>query len=409
LELETAIAKALDDTSSFLTPQIVTGEGNEVTHFEWDNMNKTTTNVHGSNTVNSTGGIIIQEVKPGFEPNNQERILPVYKRNLTRSLKLDESETLAPVHLYTRVGPKLPEGSNFSSPVENNKVYEKHLKEYQMWVLARVVGSNGIKQVVPGFGGFISATGISPPRKSTIEYMTPIHEPFTEYSSIKELLKRSEEATNEVGQEYTLNTFDLGGCMKALPLIWKSPEVYKKHVVIPGPFHTCMNYMGMITGKKCKGSGYADILLEAGLVTSGCLKNVLKGKAYAKALFCLKTVSEAMERLLIERFIEEEDAQIAIPLALFNLTQTCNRENLSNVLQDPSTLTILQKYISYQKKARNGDLGKTAKFWMGVIDHTSLLLMLQYAVKTNNLTLFHKCNGEIANLFFAFDGPNYSR
>ncbi|KAK1875363.1 Protein FAM149B1, partial [Dissostichus eleginoides] len=28
---------------------------------------------------------------------------------------------------------------------------------------------------------------------------------------------------------------------------------------------------------------------------------------------------------------------------------------------------------------------------------------------TNNIQLFHKCNGEMANIFFAFDGHNYSR
>lgn len=66
LEIETALAKALDEVSTTLTPQIVTGEGNEVFHLEWDNLNKITTNIHGSNVVNSTGGIMIQEVKPGF-------------------------------------------------------------------------------------------------------------------------------------------------------------------------------------------------------------------------------------------------------------------------------------------------------------------------------------------------------
>lgn len=73
----------------------------------------------------------------------------------------------------------------------------------------------------PRFGGFISATGIKPSRKSTINYFTPINQPFTENSVIQELLKRPEDATKEVGQEYVLNTFDLGGCMKALTLIWK--------------------------------------------------------------------------------------------------------------------------------------------------------------------------------------------
>ena len=34
---------------------------------------------------------------------------------------------------------------------------------------------------------------------------------------------------------------------------------------------------------------------------------------------------------------------------------------------------------------------------------------LIYPVKTNNRKLFHKCNSEMANLFFADDGQNYCR
>jgi hypothetical protein len=56
LEMETALAKAPDEVSTYLTPQIVTGEGIVVFHCEWDNLNKITTNVHGSNIVNSAGG-----------------------------------------------------------------------------------------------------------------------------------------------------------------------------------------------------------------------------------------------------------------------------------------------------------------------------------------------------------------
>ncbi|KAG1695541.1 snRNA-activating protein complex subunit 4 [Nymphon striatum] len=118
------------------------------------------------------------------------------------------------------------------------------------------------------------------------------------------------------------------------------PEEYKKHVITPGPFHTVMNYIGMLTGHKCMSSGYSEILLEAGLVTSGCLKSVLKRKAHAKDLFSLKTVSEAMERLLIECFSEEEDINVTNPVALLNAAQTCGRESLDHALHDPSTAHI---------------------------------------------------------------------
>ena len=58
----------------------------------------------------------------------------------------------------------------------------------------------------------------------------------------------------EVGlaYHYVLNTFDLDGCMKALRLIWKFPDEYKMHVIIPRPFHTRINYMGMERGNKCR-------------------------------------------------------------------------------------------------------------------------------------------------------------
>ena len=78
LKVETAMADAIDDVSSFLTPQIATSEENEVFHVEWDNLNKITTNVHGSNVVNSTGGIMIQEVKPNTDIADTDTDIPFH-------------------------------------------------------------------------------------------------------------------------------------------------------------------------------------------------------------------------------------------------------------------------------------------------------------------------------------------
>lgn len=148
--------------------------------------------------------------------------------------------------------------------------------------------------------------------------------------------------------------------------------------------------------------------MEAGLVTSGCLNSVVQGKAYSKALFCIKTVTEAMERLLFESFVEE-DAATHNTVALQALVKSCDRKTLDNALKDPSTIAILDQFAVFQDKVRKGHLGKTAEFWMSVINHTHLIVMPQFSVKTNNLALFHKCNGKMSNLFFAYDRPNYAR
>ena len=63
----------------------------------------------------------------------------------------------------------------------------------------------------------------------------------------------AEQATQEVGQEYILCTFDLGVCMKAFPLVWNNPVRYQKHIVLIGSFHVACAYMKMI-GKKMQGT-----------------------------------------------------------------------------------------------------------------------------------------------------------
>ena len=264
--------------------------------------------------------------------------------------------------------------------------------------------------MIPGIGGFISLTGAVPKQKTTIDYYDPIHFPITNYETVEELLKRSEEATKAVGQTYVINTFDLGVCMKALPLVWKNPEKYKSHVIIPGAFHTKMNYIKMLTGKKARGSGYAEILLESRLVeSSGCLKSVLSGKAFSKALFNLKATVEAFDRLLFDVFVEEEEDLEVRPQALLDLIQNCNRQQLDVTLEDVSTKELMRLYKEFKKKVRKGHLGKTGRFWISFMDDANLVFLLIHAAKTNNRELFHKCNGLMANLFFAFDGQNYSR
>jgi len=62
----------------------VTGEGNVVFHCEWDNLIKTTTSLHGSNIVNSAGGIMVQDVMPGFEIL-KVRTLPIIDKSQERT------------------------------------------------------------------------------------------------------------------------------------------------------------------------------------------------------------------------------------------------------------------------------------------------------------------------------------
>ena len=82
------------------------GEGNLVFHCEWDNLNKIKTNVFGNNVVNSAGGIMIQEVKTGFEIETTRR-LPNQKRSDQGNMHVDTPESIPPLH-FIRIGPQFP-------------------------------------------------------------------------------------------------------------------------------------------------------------------------------------------------------------------------------------------------------------------------------------------------------------
>lgn len=132
---------------------------------------------------------------------------------------------------------------------------------------------------------------------------------------VKEFLSKCEKATQEVGQRYTITTFDLGDVMKALPIIWHNPAEFKNRIILIGAFHTIMNYMNML-GHKMAGSGYSELIFEANLLISGCLKGVLRGKNYSKSMWCLKA--------FIDQLDEYAHGSTNIDV-LDSLTKLCNK------------------------------------------------------------------------------------
>ena len=95
-------------------------------------------------------------------------------------------------------------------PTENAKEYENFSQEYILWHVTLMLGIGAQNKNVFAFGGFVSATGKDFPRKSTIDYFTPINQPFTDCATQRSSLGNQKKLPKEVGQNYVLNTFDMG-------------------------------------------------------------------------------------------------------------------------------------------------------------------------------------------------------
>ena len=367
VELETAIAKALEETSSLLTSKIIRGPVvPSLFHSEFDNFDQLVNSMTDSGSVHTAHGIMMQEILSGMTEDHGGEIpeVPEIPRSKDNSLNIPIQEELPDCYVGQRKSPSYPVNERIY-PGSEGSVELSAVKE-MTWLFLRKERS-AFGQEVAGWAGFISVTGVKPTKLTTIDYFPVINHHITEYRTVQECLRYAEEATKEVGQTYTVTTFDLGVCMKAFPIIWNNPEKYKDHIVMIGTFHLICAYLKMV-GK----NGRVWIVrynVEAGFIGTGSIHGVLSGKHYERAMYCHQIILESLERILLEQFLAQKgNADVFDNLPeqskekLRNLTQRPSNELLEEVVHDEPIQTYIRKYSDFRENVREGELGKTAKF-----------------------------------------------
>ena len=408
LELETGLAKAVEETSTLLSTQIVRSpDSKSVFHSEFDNFDQLLNTVTGQDSIHTAHGIMLQDIAGPSESHSGLCVqMPSIKKRRERSLSMETSQ-LPECYITIRRSPKLTI-THMTYPGGEMTFREAGLKQ-MLWVLAREEGQI-VQKPVPGITGFLSQTGKIPESLTTIDWYPVIPRPITEYKTVQECLRYAESATAEVNQQYTITTFDLGVCMKAYPITWNNPERYQNHIILIGTFHLACAFMKMI-GKKMDGSGLSDVLLEAGLIGSGSLQGVLSGKHYERAVHCHKVLAEALERLLFRQYRESQSDELPqeVQQSLHDIVTTGSSNAIESALGNDAIQDYLNAYLTYREECKRGFLGKTAQLWLSYMDLVRLLLALIYAVKNNDFTLYAYCIHAMNPLFFSFNGQNYAR
>uniref|UniRef100_UPI00358E53D5 uncharacterized protein n=3 Tax=Myxine glutinosa TaxID=7769 RepID=UPI00358E53D5 len=142
----------------------------------------------------------------------------------------------------------------------------------------------------------------------------------------------------------------------------------------------------------------------------------MTGKHYERAMHCHKVMLESLQRLLMEQFSKQDNADLLMTSLpddsrdrLTHLIDSPNAENLNAVLSDESITEHIKRYAKFCSEVRSGKLGKTAQLWISYMDHFGLVLSLIEAVKVNNFQLYSQCISQMSDLFFSFGAQNYAR
>jgi hypothetical protein len=161
-----------------------------------------------------------------------------------------------------------------------------------------------------------------------------------------------------------------------------------------------------ILGTLVPGSGFEDIIFESGICTSGSLQGVLSGSHYNRAWFVHEIFSEALERLLLTRFLVEKQPRIPAVLRDLSLdpTNLCKSEDALNGAEQ-----LINMYENYRNEARNGKIGLTAQFWIIYMDLMRFQRMALNTVQENDVKTLFFCWKKFLPMYFVFNKFHHAR
>jgi len=113
-------------------------------------------------------------------------------------------------------------------------------------------------------------------------------------------------------------------------------------------------------------TGLTDILMEAGLVGSGTIGEIMSGKNYSRAMACHKTVLEALQRLTVVAFLESrnetsvfESLPVDSKVNLKSITLTCppRKEDLDEAFKVEAMAAYIEAYFEFKTRDQKSLIG----------------------------------------------------
>ena len=233
-------------------------------------------------------------------------------------------------------------------------------------------------------------------------YMKHIQAPPTRTDVAKETMKRSLKVAQECGDTFGLVSYDLAIAKIAKQLQREEVPAFDSLFIMFGAFHTQMAVFPAL-GRMIEGRGGPYILSEARLITAGSISKFLNGKVYNRCKRGHILLSTAMHGLNWERFVDD----LNIPSAKILDLATLSDQKDMNIPENIKLL--LAQHDLYLQQTLAGEREKTAQFWMTYASFVDLFLILQRAMKENDVDLYGYALFKISSIFFITNRQNYAR
>ena len=277
-------------------------------------------------------------------------------------------------------------------------------------MLGRVLSSND--QFLPTFSGWCVAiqTGQladTEIEKTSLSYLPPVNHPITDFATIYKVFEIIQNRARKANMPYANLTLDVGAAINAYKVLWNYENI-KNIVIHLRDFHFMKECFGVV-GSLISGSGFEDIIHQSGLCSSGSLNGVTSASHYDRCWNVHSQLAEALERLLLERFLQETDH---IPeIIASTLDSRKGREDILKELEDNSHVEdFFTACSTFKQQIRDGLHGKTSRFWLVYyLDSIYAIHLIHYSFQRNNFYLRLHGWKKLLPLMFSLSKQNYSR
>ena len=263
----------------------------------------------------------------------------------------------------------------------------------------------------PMWCGFNATRTTDPLPIQRLCYLPQINMSPTSLSVVVQTMKMSQQLAEECDQKYISVTYDLAIAKLALCIQAEEAPKFDNIFIQLGHFHITMSFFKAL-GKFISDSGGPYVLTETGALAPGSLQGFLMGKHYNRCKRIHPIFSAALEILHFQEFIRSTDDSL-VEMEVTSALKALKNEDFHqlNFIENisPTLIEIFKKYDSFCQETINGNHGPTAKFWMIYVQLVGVYHQLERAVRTGDHRLYIFLLPQIANMFFAFNHPNYAR
>ena len=257
-------------------------------------MNKTSVIKEGS--IRNTPGVLFPEKTDCTKLCRLEHEMAKTNR---RSLIVEEEEPLPVSTINSKcispmmLGPKA---------VRNKNIFNIFDELLALWKPFWYAGTG--KKNITSFAGLVPKLFRRTDLQRTyLTYLPPITKPITEYSTIIETFYESRIFSQKCNMKYTHITIPVGTAMKVFQVIWNKPIIFSDILMYPGYFH-CMLMFFPVIRSYLECSGFEEIIFQATLCTSGCIKGIMNRKHCNPCWMIHEAFAQAVEQLFAEEHLE---------------------------------------------------------------------------------------------------------